>query len=266
MDFTVCAVHIKVMAHSGSSSSNTDGKPIEPPAKVPRLAATGAKGAAGAKPSSPGAAAVPTKPKKPLRWHFAGTCCQCWSTEGSRKRFAHKSERAHAIWQTQRLMAARLDLEDGFIWECTPCYPFHEKLIVPLSETHEIRRVILGPTLLGYPSNRVRSYAIGIHMKPLFWAGPGQGDAQLASEALFARKVMTDGAVLMHASNTEAAILAIQGLRKLSHCVGGGDVRCPGCPGASIRAFLWPCGAWGDLERLTRRRNLGLVAEQVRQA
>eukprot|EP00969_Alexandrium_andersonii_P049953 2192571-Alexandrium_andersonii.AAC.1 len=85
-------------------------------------------------------------------------------------------------------MAARLDLEDGFIQECTPCYPFHEKLVVPLSETHEIRRVVLGPTLLGYPCNRVRSYVIGINKKALLWAGPDQDDVQSAFEASFARK------------------------------------------------------------------------------
>ena len=66
---------------------------------------------------------LPPRPKQPSRQHepkefrelrgnIAGTPCLAWCRLGSHGRFAHASERDHAIWLATRQQAAILELED----------------------------------------------------------------------------------------------------------------------------------------------------------
>ena len=48
-----------------------------------------------------------------LRVNWAGTECVGWSTVGKQLRYAHRSERTHAIWMTQRIIHAENGKEDG---------------------------------------------------------------------------------------------------------------------------------------------------------
>ena len=55
-----------------------------------------------------------------LRVNWAGTECVGWSTVGKQLRYAHRSERTHAIWLTQRIIQTEDDKEDGVFQDgCT---------------------------------------------------------------------------------------------------------------------------------------------------
>ena len=103
----------------------------------------------------------PPRKRRVLRFNIAGTCCQGWSMEGQLARFSHPSERPHAIWQAEREEAAAKELEDAFFQECTPGYRWKQKLQEPLRDTHTVVRLKVSPRMLGYPSNRDRSYVFG---------------------------------------------------------------------------------------------------------
>ena len=58
-----------------------------------------------------------------LRVSFAGTTCKGWSSVGSRKYYADKSELIHNVWVVERMLRAERKEEDCFFSECTTNYP-----------------------------------------------------------------------------------------------------------------------------------------------
>ena len=100
-------------------------------------------------------------------------------------------------------MAAVLDKEDGFIQECTPLYPWREKLEEPLEATHTVRRIFTEPQTLGYPTNRPRSYCIGVSNRSLVWVGPSQADVQQDFLSIFGRQRIANADVYLNADDNE---------------------------------------------------------------
>ena len=143
--------------------------------------------------------APPTATRK-FRLHVAGTCCQGWSGEGTQERFAHRSERTHSVWFAERKYAALAGLEDGFIQECTVRYPWVVKLKNPLADTHEVRRLVVNPSTLGFPSNRLRSWVIAVSKKTMMWQGGDDDQVQSQFDQLFLRKLSCTGDVYLNAS------------------------------------------------------------------
>ena len=76
--------------------------------------------------------------KQKLRINIAGTTCCGWSAVGKRLQLADPSERPHAIWATERLRRAELNLEDLFFSECTPRYPVQMGRSVQQHATHHV--------------------------------------------------------------------------------------------------------------------------------
>ena len=146
----------------------------------------------------------PLRPGLALRMHIAGVCCQGWSSVGPRLKHAHKSELPHAVWTAERYRAAELNLEHLFVQECTAKYHWEEKLSL-LKETHELRRLIVGPEMLGIPCRRPRSFVIGVNRNMMRWEGPQQDDVQRHFESIYRRRMVADGAAFMNASDEDIA-------------------------------------------------------------
>ena len=147
---------------------------------------------------------VSSSSRKRIRANVAGTCCQGWSKEGKQLREGHPSERPHSIWQAEREQAAQLDLEDGFIQECTPAYP-SARLTEAFSRTHWIFRIKAGPETIGYPSRRLRSFVIAFAKARFVWMGPQTtAEVQAEYDSIFRRSVMATGDAYMNASPEEA--------------------------------------------------------------
>ena len=140
--------------------------------------------------------------QKALRVHFAGACCQGWSSMGSRQMFAHPSERPHAIWVTERERAGQLDLEDLFILEQSPRYKWEDKLS-NLSDTHELRRLLISPEMLGILSRRLRAYVIGISKISLQWIGASPERVQEEFDAIFRVALRASARAFMNAEMPE---------------------------------------------------------------
>lgn len=139
-----------------------------------------------------------------LRVNVAGTCCQGWSREGKQERQGHVSERVHAIWLCEREMAAKLELEDAFVQECTTGYPWVEKIRRPLANSHRAVRVKVSPVEIAVPSSRPRSYVIASSLATLVWLGPESDDeVQLEFEDIFFRKCIATGDVFLNAADAE---------------------------------------------------------------
>ena len=150
----------------------------------------------------------PLKPGPVLRMNISGTICQGWSTlrSGCNQpgKFAHPSELPHSVWKEERSRTATMGLEDLFIQECTAKYAWIAKL-GSLQDTHVLRRLLIGPELLGFPCRRWRSFVIGVSRKRLVWEGPEQRDVQEHFDILFRRKIVATGNVFLNASEDEVA-------------------------------------------------------------
>ena len=101
-----------------------------------------------------------------------------WSSEGGHLRWGHPSERPHALWLMERMRAAECGLEDFFVQENSPNYPWQEKIADELHSTHTVLRLLVKPNELGYPVRRARSYVIAVNKATLEWTGPPQDEAQ----------------------------------------------------------------------------------------
>ena len=101
----------------------------------------------------------------PLKISFAGTTCVVWSSAGKHERYAHVSERVHAVWLSGRAAKAERDLEDVVFQECVINYPAKEKLREPLWQTHQVLTVRVGPDLHGWPPARPRKFAACINRR-----------------------------------------------------------------------------------------------------
>ena len=112
----------------------------------------------------------------PLKISFAGTTCVGWSSAGKHGRYAHVSERVHAVWLSERAAKAEHDLEDVVFQECVINYPTKEKLREPLWQTHQVLTVRTGPDLHGWPTTRPRKFAACINRRR-----PGAGSSQCLS-------------------------------------------------------------------------------------
>lgn len=156
-----------------------------------------------------------------LRINTAGTTCVGWSSVGKSERFAHTSERVHAVWLVQRIILAETLKEDGFMQdslfvcviiivfsdqchlirqECTRFYPTAEKLQRPLRFTHRVVWVRVCGTDLGYPSKRDRVVSWNLNNLRLHWIGPeDQPSIQEDFNNLFHRRIVLNGDIYCQA-------------------------------------------------------------------
>ncbi|CAK9091347.1 Uncharacterized protein SCF082_LOCUS43037 [Durusdinium trenchii] len=102
----------------------------------------------------------------------AGNCCQGWSSEGKRARKAHKSQYPLAVWLCQRKQLALDGQEDLFFQECTRHFDVESCLAGPLSSSHQVISLVVGPSELGWPTSRDRVLSAGISLRTLVWVGP----------------------------------------------------------------------------------------------
>ena len=144
-----------------------------------------------------------------LRGNIAGTSCVAWTTTGKNERFAHASQRAHAVWVGERLSVAGSPVvkarEDFFIQECTVRYDWQSQL-APLADKWVMVRLLVDPRDLGYPTSRPRSYVIGINRATLAWTGPNPQNALAVQDdyaSIFVRNCVSTGQVYMNAEPAE---------------------------------------------------------------
>ena len=129
-----------------------------------------------------------------VRVNWAGTTCTGWTAIGQQLRYADPSERCHAVWLAERQQKALDGTEDMFFQENVPKYPFKLKLREPLSDTHDIIRVAVGPEDLGWPSRRKRSLCCGLVRSRWRWCGPTSDQAvQAEFDMIFKRATTLSG-------------------------------------------------------------------------
>jgi hypothetical protein len=110
-------------------------------------------------------------PKKPLVINSAGVTCHAWSNEGHQEQFAHSSEVDHEVWVAERnVRGARGEEHLAFV-ECTPKYPYQQKLVEKLPG-HTVISITTGPEEHGYPTKRRRLQAACLNNQVLKWIGP----------------------------------------------------------------------------------------------
>ena len=65
-----------------------------------------------------------------------------------------------------------MKLEDGFILECTPSYPWQEEIREPMKDTHIVKKVEVLAERFGWPGRRWRIFVMALTQDQLEWAGP----------------------------------------------------------------------------------------------
>ena len=147
-------------------------------------------------------ASVTASPRRPFTLNNAGNCCQGWSSAGKKERFAHASERAHAVWLAQRSHFARHEIEDCFFEECTDRYPWEIKLREALKQTHQVVGIRTNVSVLGHPSRRPRVLTSGLALSRWRFVGPdSDAGVQAEFEACFRRCCILTGIVYFQAPN-----------------------------------------------------------------
>ena len=142
----------------------------------------------------PSVPAQPSDLPSAVHINWAGTTCTGWTPVGEQLRYADPSERCHAVWVTERMQRALDGTEDMFFQENVPKYPFKDKLKIPLQDTHDVIRVVVGPEDLGWPSRRKRSLCCGLARAKWRWCGPTSESAvQAEFNRIFKRTPMLSG-------------------------------------------------------------------------
>jgi hypothetical protein len=118
----------------------------------------------------------------PLRLTIAGAMCTPWSSMGSGRGLADPATKAWHVWSTER----RARREDLIFLENAPEFPL-KILEKSVASTHDIKSVIFGSKVIGWPIDRVRLWACCINRSELVWLGPEEPDA-VASEFLRLRQ------------------------------------------------------------------------------
>jgi hypothetical protein len=139
--------------------------------------------------------------RRPLCIHFAGVTCNPWSQFGAAKRFEHESEFPHNVYVLERIVRAEQDLDDINFLECTPQYPFEEKVAQPLRKTHKSLDIKDDPHLHGHPVARHRMFAVSMSLATIVWVGPDDYEADF--KAKFHQMSMLHGSDLMVAPEDE---------------------------------------------------------------
>lgn len=128
----------------------------------------------------------------------AGNCCQGWSTEGKRARSAHVSQHAWGCWIAQRKELAMRGQEDMFFQECTPHFAVKSCLVEPLSVSHHVVHMVLGPSKLGWPTSRDRVLSAGLSHETMVWLGPtNPEDVKMEFESTFGKSCQLSGSVFL---------------------------------------------------------------------
>ena len=96
-----------------------------------------------------------------LVFNWGGTTCHGWSSVGDSGGFAHASEKAHAVFLTQRIRMVELKKEHGFWGECTVRYPVQVKLAIPLSPWMFAVWIKADACKMGWPNKRPRMLSFG---------------------------------------------------------------------------------------------------------
>ncbi len=163
----------------------------------------------------------------PLRFNWAGTVCHAWSSAGAQLRYAHRSERTHAVWLTKRIVSLERDEEDGFFQECTWNYPVVEKLQYPTQGWCRTVWVKFGPDTLGFPSRRPRVMSFAMSRNKLVWLAPATpAEIQADFEEFFARAVVLDGDSYLAASQELVQNMYTARLAKRHHFNAHEDIAC----------------------------------------
>jgi hypothetical protein len=139
-------------------------------------------------------------PKKPLVINTAGVTCHAWSNEGHQEQFAHISEVDHEVWVAERHVRGGRGEEHLAFVECTPKYPYQQKLVEKLPG-HTVLSITTGPEELGYPTKRRRLQAACINNKVLKWVGPD--DYETDFKERFYKANIIGGRALFLASDEE---------------------------------------------------------------
>lgn len=139
--------------------------------------------------------------QRPLAVSSQGVPCLPWTSEGTQLGDESPHELSHCVWLEERKRKAQQFLEDIFFVECTPKYPIHRKVVVPLQETHVVKWVLCGPERQGFPAKRMRMLGVGFNKKTMLYHGPeSQEEVQGLFDDLFNRSIRMTGSSLMQAS------------------------------------------------------------------
>ena len=158
----------------------------------------------------------------PLTISTGSTVCKAWSTAGPCKKFAHPSERSHAVWLAERIARAEDLSEDIWFSEKVKTYPLSHKLLEPLHDfgTHQVIHVYTGPELQGWPTSRPRVFIAGLNSRRLIWNGPTTDAAvQEAFNKLFKRTCELTGDCFFLADDESVALDWVRRLKQRGiHC------------------------------------------------
>ena len=88
--------------------------------------------------------------------------------------------------------------EDFFIHECSPLYPWMEKLV----GINKVIRIVVCSPQLGEPSTRTRSFCIGL-AKSLTWLGPPQDEVQALFDSICSSQVAAAADIYISSTDEE---------------------------------------------------------------
>jgi hypothetical protein len=130
-------------------------------------------------------------------------CCQDWSAQGCSAGDIGRTEPPHIVYINKRRAAAELELENAFVFECTPRYPVAERQAVELADTHEVLSVLWSPHDAGYPVRRPRLFSAGIARWSHIWVGPTGPELQADFCKQFGASLVLDGDCFFQASDED---------------------------------------------------------------
>ena len=129
---------------------------------------------------------------EPLVVDMSSPVCTDWSMAGNMQGEAGMSQGSHMTYIAKRRVAAKLELEHLFFFECTPRYPISTQT-KELSETHDIVYIVWSPVKGGFPTVCRRLFAAGVARWSHVWVGPPQGEIQSDFARAFGRSLAVDG-------------------------------------------------------------------------
>ena len=154
---------------------------------------------------------------KPFSWSIAGACCQDHSVVGGRQGDLGEHEPPHVIWCAERVQLALQLLEDGYFFECTPCYPVETKQVEAFAATHKVIHVTWSPHRGIFKTRRPRLFASGLNLQTLVYTGPEGDCLQQAFDEFMDKDVCSnelDGNIYLRASDREVIEMTRQLARR----------------------------------------------------
>lgn len=144
--------------------------------------------------------------KMPLHVGWDGLVCKDWSrfNRTGLRGASGLYEYLHHINLLQIHTAQVNEVEDVRFIECAEDYPVESKVKDQLYGISVVKHLIAGPSSIGFPVRRVRTFAAACNLKTVVWVGPQTTEGIHAEfHALFGRACDVNGDIFMCAREEE---------------------------------------------------------------